>query len=246
MADPNRDRFERVVRLLAPVLDALVFVDGCVTGLMMTDPAATGIRPTRDVDAIADLTSYAMYTALSNQLRGTGLKQDTTEGARAGRWRHGDAVIDIVPTDRSVLGFSNSWYAPAMASAQRITVAGLQVRIIAPAYYLATKLEAFHGRGRADVITSSDLEDLVMVVDGRPQLIEEIERADPQVRQFIAAATGALMDNRRFTDSLAAFLPSDRASQARRPLLGKRLQAIAALHRPGGGRISQSGDVIIP
>ena len=60
MADPNRDRFERVVRLLEPVLDALVFVDGCVTGLMITDPAAAGIRPTRDVDAIADLTSYAM------------------------------------------------------------------------------------------------------------------------------------------------------------------------------------------
>ena len=238
MADPNRDRFERVVRLLEPVLDALVFVDGCVTGLMITDPAAAGIRPTRDVDAIADLTSYAMYIALSNQLRGSGLKGDTTEGAPAGRWRHGDAIIDIVPTDRSVLGFSNTWYAPAMASAQRITIAGLQVRIIAPAYYLATKLEAFHGRGQADVISSSDLEDLVMVVDGRPQLLEEIERADPQVRQFIAAEISALMDNRRFTDGLAAFLPPDRASQARRPMLGKRLQAIAALQRSGGSRIS--------
>lgn len=238
MADPNRDRFERVVRLLEPVLDALVFVDGCVTGLMITDPAAAGIRPTRDVDAIADLTSYAMYIALSNQLRASGLTGDTTEGAPAGRWRHGNALIDIVPTDRSVLGFSNSWYAPAMASAQRSTIAGFQVRIIAPAYYLATKLEAFHGRGQADVITSSDLEDLVMVVDGRPQLLEEIERADQQVRQFIAAEISALLDNRRFTDGLAAFLQPDRASQARRPMLGKRLQAIAALQRPGGGRIS--------
>jgi len=231
MADPNRDRFERVVRLLEPVLDALVFVDGCVTGHMITDPAAAGIRPTRDVDAIADLTSYAMYAALSNQLRGSGLKEDTTEGAPAGRWRHGDAVIDIVPTDRSVLGFSNSWYAPAMATAQRITVARRQLRIIAPAYYLATKLEAFHGQ--ADVIASSDLEDLVMVVDGRPQLLDEIERADPQVRQFIAAEISALMDNRRFTDGLAAFLHPDRASQARRPLLERRLHAIAALQKPG-------------
>ena len=238
MADPNRDRFERVVRLLEPVLDALVFVDGCVTGHMITDPAAAGIKPARDVDAIADLTSYAMYTALSNQLRGSGLEQDTTEGAPAGRWRHGDAIIDIVPTDRSVLGFSNTWYAPAMASAQRITIAGLHTRIVAPPYFLATKLEAFRGRGHADVVTSSDLEDLVMVVDGRPRLLEEVERADPQVRQFIAAEISALMDNRRFTDGLAGFLQPDRASQARRPLLEKRLQAIAALRRPGEGRIS--------
>ena len=233
MADPNRDRFERVARLLAPMLDALVFVDGCVTGLMITDPAAAGIRPTRDVDAIADLTSYAMYTALANQLRGIGLKEDTTEGAPAGRWRHGDAIIDIVPTDRGVLGFSNSWYAPAMASAQRITIAGLHTRIVAPPYFLATKLEAFRGRGHADVITSSDLEDLVMVVDGRPQLLEEIERADPQVRQFIASEISGLMRNRRFTDGLAGFLQPDRASQARRPLLEQRLQAIAAVTARG-------------
>ena len=233
MPDPNRDRFERVVRLLEPVLDELVFVDGCVTGLMITDGAAAGIRPTRDVDAIADLTSYAGYTALAGRLRELGLAEDTSQGAPAGRWRHGDAVIDVVPTDRSVLGFSNTWYAAAMASAARVAVAGLQVRIIAPALFLAAKLEAFHVRGQSDVITSSDLEDILMVVDGRPHLITEVERADAPVRQFIASEIGDLMANRRFTDGLAAFLHPDRASQARKPLLEKRLHAIAALLQPG-------------
>lgn len=46
MADPNRALFESVVHLLAPVLDELVFVGGCTTGLFITDPAAGGIRPT--------------------------------------------------------------------------------------------------------------------------------------------------------------------------------------------------------
>lgn len=58
MADPNRALLESVVRLLAPVLHELVFVGGCTTGLFITDPAAGGIRPTRDVDAIVDVTSY--------------------------------------------------------------------------------------------------------------------------------------------------------------------------------------------
>jgi hypothetical protein len=40
VADPNRALFESVVRLLAPVLDELVFVGGCTTGLFITDPAA--------------------------------------------------------------------------------------------------------------------------------------------------------------------------------------------------------------
>lgn len=46
MADPNRALFESVVRLLTPVLDELVFVGGCTTGLFITDAAAGGIRPT--------------------------------------------------------------------------------------------------------------------------------------------------------------------------------------------------------
>ncbi len=48
MADPNRALFESVVHLLAPLLDELVFVGGCMTGLFITDPAAGRIRPTRD------------------------------------------------------------------------------------------------------------------------------------------------------------------------------------------------------
>ena len=55
MADPNRALFESVVRLLGPVLNELVFVGGCTTGLLLTDSAAGGIRPTTDVDAIVDV-----------------------------------------------------------------------------------------------------------------------------------------------------------------------------------------------
>ena len=47
MPNPNRALFESVVRLLAPVLDELVFVGGCTTGIFITDPVASGIRPTR-------------------------------------------------------------------------------------------------------------------------------------------------------------------------------------------------------
>jgi len=69
VADPNRELFESVVSLLAPLLDELVFVGGCTTGIFITDPAAGGIRPTKDVDAIVDVTSYAKYAALSEKLR---------------------------------------------------------------------------------------------------------------------------------------------------------------------------------
>jgi len=232
MSDPNRELFERAVRVLEPVLDELVFAGGCATGLLITDPAAAGIRPTRDVDVIVDLASYEMYAALSRRLRELGLQEDATAGAPIGRWRHEETIVDILPTEPAVLGFSNRWYGPAFASAARISLAGLQPRIVTPALFLASKLEAFRMRGHADIVTSSDLEDVVVIVDGRPQVVAEMAAADDQVRQFVAARIHELLEHRRFTDSLADFLPHDRASQARRPLLEKRLRAIAALQAP--------------
>ena len=40
-------------------------------------------RPTKDVDAIVDVTSYAKYTALSERLHALGLAEDTTPAHRS-------------------------------------------------------------------------------------------------------------------------------------------------------------------
>jgi hypothetical protein len=44
--------------LLKPILGELVFVGGCATALLITDTAAADVRPTFNVDAIAEITSY--------------------------------------------------------------------------------------------------------------------------------------------------------------------------------------------
>jgi hypothetical protein len=69
MKNPNLNLLEAAVRLLKPLLDDLVFVGGCATGLLITNPAAEGVRPTNDVDAIVGVASYAEYVTLSERLR---------------------------------------------------------------------------------------------------------------------------------------------------------------------------------
>jgi hypothetical protein len=135
VADPNRALFESVVRLLAPLLDELVFVGGCTTGLFITDPAVAGVRPTMDVDAIVDVTSYAKYVALSDRLRALGLAEDTTPGAPLCRWRQDGLIVDVMPVDERILGFSNRWYPAAIEMAQRFDIAGLDVRVVAGAVH---------------------------------------------------------------------------------------------------------------
>jgi hypothetical protein len=69
MPDPNLEQLIAAAKLLRPLLRELVFVGGSVTGLLITDEAAASPRPTYDVDEIAEITSYAGYTAFGDRLR---------------------------------------------------------------------------------------------------------------------------------------------------------------------------------
>jgi hypothetical protein len=173
------------------------------------------------------VTSYAKYTALAEQLRGLGLAEDTTPGAPLCRWRRHDIIVDVMPLDASVLGFSNRWYPAAIETAQTWRIAEHDVRIVTPALFIATKLEAFRGRGAGDVFASHDLEDIVTVVDGRPEIVDDVGAADGQVRAFVASEIRSLLDNPDFVEALSGFLLPDAASQARRRFLEERLRALS-------------------
>lgn len=227
MTDPNLEMLASAARVLEPLLDELVFLGGCTTGLMITDPAAAGIRATKDVDAIAEVASYARYDALSERLRALKLREDTSEGAPLCRWRYEHLIVDVMPIDSAVLGFTNRWYPAAMSSAQRVTVGGLQVRVVTPVYFIATKLEAFRGRGNNDFAGSHDLEDVVTVIDGRHEVVAELTAADEDVRSYIGEQFSALLRKGAFVDSLPGLLLPDAANQARLPLLLERLRLIA-------------------
>jgi predicted nucleotidyltransferase len=169
MANRNLELLIGVARLLRPMLADLVFVGGSTTALLITDTAAAEVRPTYDVDAIAEIISYAEFEAFSQRLQHLGFAVDHSEGAPICRWAHGDFRLDVMPIDEKILGFSNRWYKPAMETAQTVRLANdLPIRVVTAPLFLGTKLEAFKGRGKNDYFASHDLEDVVAVIDGRP------------------------------------------------------------------------------
>jgi len=86
MRDTNRQLLVSAAQLLQPVLDDLVFVGGCVTGLLITDETAPDVRATVDVDAIVEIASYSQYANFGQRLREIGFDEDTSEGAPLCRW----------------------------------------------------------------------------------------------------------------------------------------------------------------
>jgi predicted nucleotidyltransferase len=165
--NPNLDQLISAAIKLEPLLDQIAFVGGCVTGLLVTDPGAAPVRATLDVDVIVGAASYANFTLLEEELRRLGFRECREKGAPICRWIHGDLILDFMPTDSSILGFSNRWYAVALATAQRVVAGNHEIRVITAPCFVATKLEALRGRGKQDFHTSHDLEDIVTVIDSR-------------------------------------------------------------------------------
>jgi predicted nucleotidyltransferase len=74
-----------------------------------------------------------------------------------------------------VLGFTNQWYELAIATAvERTLTSGEVIRAANPPAIVATKLAAWRGRGRGDVLASLDLHDVIALIDGRPEFSGEL------------------------------------------------------------------------
>lgn len=95
---------------LGPLIEEVVFVGGASVVLWITDPAAPPPRPTKDVDVIVEVAGRWGYEQFSKRLRAQGFAEDV-ESRVICRWRHAsfDLLLDVMPTDPAILGFSNRW-----------------------------------------------------------------------------------------------------------------------------------------
>jgi len=122
-----------------------------------------------------------------------------------------DLVLDVMPLDERVLGFSNRWYLLALDTATAVALApDITIRAISAPAFLATKWEAFRDRGADDPFLSHDLEDIITVVAGRQQVIAEVAASADEARLFIAEATRTFLAIRRTSDIVAGSLPDAR------------------------------------
>ena len=206
---PNRAALESVAIWLKPLLPDLVFVGGQVAELLITDPAAIRVRPTTDVDVVVSTTSMIQYRAIEETLATLGLRIDQSEGAPICRWLTPDDLkVDVMPVDQPILGFSNQWYPTAVHRAVDYPLTDeVVIRIPTAPVFLATKWEAFLGRGDGDLLGSHDLEDIITVIAGRSEVPQELDEEPMEVRQWLARNAREFLDNPQSVYALQGALP---------------------------------------
>ena len=228
--DPNVAMVDIVAARLRMLGEKVVFVGGCAAALLITAPAPPAIHATADVDVVVEVATLADYRRLETQMADAGFRRDAREGAPIWRWRLGEAVLDLMPSEKEILGFANRWYPLAVRTAGRVAMpSGAEIQLIHAPVFVATKLAAFLDKGAGDDLMSHDLGDVLTVVDGRVELLAEFEGLHRELIRFVGESFARLLATPRFSNYLPGHLPGDDASQARIPLVEARLLQLAAL-----------------
>ena len=227
----------RVAEALGPLSADAVFVGGSILPLLITDPAAPVVRPTDDIDVIVEITTRAAYAELEVDLRSRGFRHDQRDGAPICRWQLGGLVVDVMPESAEILGFSNPWYPYARRTAEHYTFqadAGPAVvlRVATAVAFVATKFSAFRSptrRHAGDLFASHDLEDILSVLDGRPEFDAELELAEADVRRYIGRQFLDLLASSSFPVAVEGHMAYASAYAARAERLIARLRQMAEL-----------------
>lgn len=170
------------------LLQQVTFVGGATVSLHLDDAQPLDISSTKDVDFIVSVTSYSGYHDLSIKLRERGFTDYIPlddEKSPMCRFICNGIMVDVMPDDEEILGFSNAWFKRCHSAPKIYTLPNqVTIRIAEAKYLLATKLAAFAHRGQ-DMLSSKDAEDIIILLNGRDTLVREVLLGPPELRDFI-------------------------------------------------------------
>jgi hypothetical protein len=125
-----------------------------------------------------------------------------------------------MPTDPSILGFSNKWYLQGVKAAILHKMdSESPIQIFTSPYFIASKLEAFKTRGQEDLYGSHDFEDIVFVLDHRDEIEGELINADKEVKVFLKEEFSKLLKNRSFEEALLGHVEQDEQIQRKKRII---------------------------
>lgn len=190
----NTVRIKAVHNNLADLKDKVVYVGGATISLY-SDRETLEVRPTDDIDLIVEILSYCDRSALEEKLRLIGFEHDMDSNVVC-RYKIQGIIVDIMPTVDESIGFKNIWYAEGFKNAIDYKIDySTTVKILSAPYFIATKLEAFKGRGQGDGRTSHDFEDIVYVLENRRTIWDELRNTSGELKKYFVDEFKKLKEN---------------------------------------------------
>ena len=202
----NITRIKAVSNALEKLQTPVVFVGGATVSLYADIAFREAVRPTDDVDVLIEIVAYRDYAAIEERLRAIGFTNDTASKIIC-RYKYHGLIVDIMPTDGKVLGFSNKWYVSGFKQAIDFEIDKQHIVQIFPlSYFIASKLEAYKSRGKNDGRTSTDFEDIIFVLNNRKAIWQDLHNAEVPLRKYLQEEFTTLLNAEYFDEWVAAHL----------------------------------------
>lgn len=202
----------------------LVFLGGATISLYITEPHFVKIRETLDVDCIVEVAHRQDYENIAGKLRAKGFREDMDSGVLC-RFKKGSLILDVMPIDPKILGFTNIWYKEGFENSTSFKIGKRKIRVLALPYLVASKIEAFKGRGKGAFLYSHDVGDIVTLFDGRANIASDLNEGSESVKKYLLRELGAIHATPSFIDSLEAHI-SDRLNlSGRKTVILQRLKS---------------------
>lgn len=197
------------------LLKEVAFVGGCTTGLLITDAfSKEQVRHTDDVDLIIHVVGQRGIYDFQEQLSKKGFKHDISDGAPICAMMLGELRVDFMPDESSSFGFTNKWYADALrTSVNYILPKGINIKLVRPDYFIATKFEAYKGRGNNDPLGSRDIEDILMLIDGRNEILEELNKSPDELIEYIRKEFSEIVNQYNFSYAVGSAASHDESRE---------------------------------
>jgi hypothetical protein len=203
-----------------------VFIGGGLVPLLITDPAASPARPTKDVDVVFRVETVSAYSYMRQDLLRVGFRDDIFADKPLCALFFDEWRVDFLCSNTGVIAGANRWFNSVMEDPVEDEIDGVNVWRASTPSWIATKLEAWLNRGRlesgAPDYYHQDMEDILAVVDGRPECVAE-------VADGIAAVSGFIRQHFRImlsTPDFLSALPGHTGGHERSEIVLKRLKSI--------------------
>ncbi|MEX8547512.1 MAG: nucleotidyl transferase AbiEii/AbiGii toxin family protein [Mucilaginibacter sp.] len=203
----NIVRLKAVAQVLSNLKEAFVFVGGATVSLYATDASlANEVRPTEDIDVVVEIAGYSGFTQLEEKLRAVGFVNDIESGVYC-RYKIQGIIVDVMPTNDTAIGFSNKWYPEGFKNAVTVPLdEKTAVKIFSFPYFMASKWEAYKGRGKGDYRTSKDFEDLVYLFENVDDLQNQLNKAPAHLFNYLQEEFLKIIDTPDFKEGLYAHM----------------------------------------
>lgn len=221
--DIHLDILKLTITALGDLTDELVFIGGSTISLYITEPEVVQVRETLDVDCIVEVSGRIEYEEVIQRLRKKGFSEDMEEKVIC-RYKKGELILDVMPTDARILGFTNKWYKPAIQNTIEASVGGKRIKIFSPAYLIASKIEAFKGRGKGSFLSSTDIEDIITLFDGRSEITKDLLSAPADVQKELKKELSTLVKSSDFLDAMEGHIADRQNTAGRKKIVLQRIQ----------------------